>query len=490
MTNKNPVKEQLFIYSVISVYIFLFFILLFNNIINNSNNKNKNIKLGEVLTSDKVVLAKNIQGYVYYLEINNIENQKEVDEFLQKNFKDYKVKNLYEGKCKFFLLGKKINEVNDKLPKGIVVRRENFRYYPYGEIFAHPVGVWEENLSFGLENYNQKINKDADMENLQPVKTSLIFTMQYYLYESMKKGLVTYNGEKIHGLIQNEEGEIVALVSLPSFNPNNHKNINNTNNGVINNIFEFGSTIKVFSFLCALDKKVVNEKTLFNLSEGGKIGNHKISDVRKTGGYMTVEDIFTKSSNIGTIQMSELIYMYIGDFFNNLLLGEKIHFDNYVTPPPYLKTENQKKYVLQHFSMGYSFSTGMLQVLRAFNCIFTGNLYEPSIIKNSNTPIPYKTFPINNKNLMLKMLLRNSETNPILKKNQVYGKTGTARVLIKGTYIVNLVNTFYLCSFHKGNKRYFMLIMMEKPRKGPCEASGNVKHIAAEVIKNIVNSNL
>ena len=226
MTNKNPVKEQLFIYSVISVYIFLFFILLFNNIINNSNNKNKNIKLGEVLTSDKVVLAKNIQGYVYYLEINNIENQKEVDEFLQKNFKDYKVKNLYEGKCKFFLLGKKINEVSDKLPKGIVVRRENFRYYPYGEIFAHPVGVWEENLSFGLENYNQKINKDADMENLQPVKTSLIFTMQYYLYESMKKGLTTYNGEKIHGLIQNEEGEIVALVSLPSFNPNNHKSAN------------------------------------------------------------------------------------------------------------------------------------------------------------------------------------------------------------------------------------------------------------------------
>jgi cell division protein FtsI/penicillin-binding protein 2 len=486
MNDKKNIKEQLFIYSVISFYIFLLLILLINNIINYNKNKNKDCNLGEILSAENLVLAKNIKGYVYYLEINNIKNPIEVENFIKKHF-DYKIKNT-NSTCKFFLLGKKIHEIQETIPSGIILRRETFRYYPYGEIFAHPVGIWEENLSFGLENYNYKLNKNSPKNQLQPIKTSLIFSLQYYLYTGMKKGLNTYNSEKIHGIIQNEKGEIVALVSLPNFNPNNHKNITHTNNGVVNNIFEFGSTIKVFSFLCGLDKNVINEKTLFNISEGGKIGNHKISDVRKSSGYMSVEDIFTKSSNIGTIQMSELIYTYIGDFFNNLLLGEKIYFDNYVTPPPFLKT-NQKKYVLQHFSMGYSFSTGMLQVLRAFNCIFTDNLYNPSIIK-SNTNNFIKSFPINNKHLMLKMLLRNSESNPILKKNQVYGKTGTARVLVKGTYVVNLVNTFYLCSFTKNNQRYFMLLIMEKPKKGPFEASGNVKHIAAEIIKNILNSNL
>jgi cell division protein FtsI (penicillin-binding protein 3) len=490
MSDKKNIKEELFIYSIISFYIFLFFVLLFNNIINYNNNKNKIIKLGDILTSDKVVVGKNIKGYVYYIESNSIKNETEVNKFIHKHFKDYKIQNIYNNKCKFFLLGKKIHEINEDLPSGVILRRETFRYYPYGEIFAHPVGVWEENLSFGLENYNYKINKNLPVNEIKPVKTSLIFSLQYYLYEGMKKGMSTYKSEKIHGIIQNEKGEIVALVSLPNFNPNNHKNIINTNNGVVNNIFEFGSTIKVFSFLCGLDKNLINEKTQFNLSEGGRIGNHKISDVRKNSGYMTVEDIFTKSSNIGTIQMSELIWNHIGDFFNNLLLGEKIEFENYSTPTPYLKTHNQKKHVLQHFSIGYSFSTGMLQVLRAFACIFTGNLYNPSIIKTPNNKSSFiRSFPINNKHLMLKMLLRNSETNPVLKKNHVYGKTGTARVIIKGTYIVNLVNTFYLCSFTKNNERYFMLLIMEKPRKGPFEASGNVKHIAAKIIANIVKSN-
>lgn len=490
MNEKKKLKKQLFIYSVISVYIFLFFILLFNNIINYNYIKNKNIKLGEIFTSDNVLIAKTIKGYVYYMEINNINNEDEVNKFIKKYFSDFNIKNIYDNKCKFFLLGKKVNEIKDTLPKGIIIRRENFRYYPYGEIFAHPVGIWEENIYFGLEKYNYKINKNSPINNLKNIKTTLIFSLQYYLYEGMKKGLKKYNGEKIHGLIQNETGEIVALVSLPNFNPNSHKNIINTNNGVINNIFEFGSTIKIFSFLCGLHKGVINEKTLFNISEGGRIGNHKISDVRQNSGYMSVEDIFLKSSNIGTVQISELIWMYIGDFFNSLLLHEKIQFDDYSTPIPYLKTKNQKKYVLQHFSMGYSFSTGMLQVLRAFNCIFTGNLYNPSIIKNPNINKNNILLVIQNKDLILKMLLRNSDSNPILKKNKVYGKTGTSRILIKNAYVVNLINTFYLCSFEKNNKRYFMLIIMEKPRKGPFEASGNVKHIAAEIINNISKSHI
>ena len=72
-----------------------------------------------------------------------------------------------------------------------------------------------------------------------------------------------------------------------------------------------------------------------------------------------------------------------------------------------------------------------------------------------------------------------------MKKYKVYGKTGTARILINGHYIINFVNTFYLCSFTKNNKRYFMLIMIEKPHKGPYEASANVKIIASKIIHNI-----
>ena len=127
-------------------------------------------------------------------------------------------------------------------------------------------------------------------------------------------------------LLQMKKNNIVALVSLPNFNPNENHSLSYTNNGVINNIFEFGSTIKIFSFLCGLENNIITKNTNFNLSEGGKIGEYKISDVSQSKGFANVENIFVKSSNVGTIQISELIYMYIGNFFKNLMLNESANF--------------------------------------------------------------------------------------------------------------------------------------------------------------------
>ena len=186
--------------------------------------------------------------------------------------------------------------------------------------------------------------------------------------------------------------------------------------------------------------------------------------------------------------MAEIIWKEVGPFYETLQLGEQIIVDGIKTPYPKIEYYNAPKYKYLHYCIGYSFSTSMLQLLRAFATLFTGKMYNPSILVSPTPKEPLRLMEFNNKKIILDALLGISDSNPILKKYQVYGKTGTARINVNGVYVPNLVNTFYICSFIKNHKRYFMLLCMEKPQSRVIEASGNVKLIAAYIIKNILQS--
>jgi cell division protein FtsI/penicillin-binding protein 2 len=482
----NNLKEKLLFFFVICLYIFICLAVLLNNITHYPSKKTQEY-IPEIVSQEQIVLAKNQIGYVYYLDNKKNIDEEEVSKFIRKHFQNSTC-NL--KKKSFYLLGKKIALISDSLPKGIIVRRENIRYYPYGEIFAYPIGLSNGNIIFGLEVYNKKHALQISKSKNKQLNTTIIFPLQYHLYEGAKKGLKNYRAKSIHGLIQNETGEIVAMISLPNFDPNGDKTPTNTNNGVLYNIFEFGSTIKIFSFLLAVHKNLISKDTLFNIAQGAKIGKYSINDVGNRTGQMNFQEILRRSSNIGTVQIAEIIWRDIGEFYKIIMLGDLIKFDDIITAVPKIDYYKAPKYKYLSYCMGYSFSTGMLQVLRAFSSIFTGKIYNPSIIHTNIPKKPLQIIDFHNKKLILDVLLAISDTNPILKKYKVFGKTGTARIIINGTYVKNLLNTFYICSFMKNGKRYFMLLCMERPNSVVMEASGNVKIIAADIINNIMKTNL
>lgn len=469
-------KEKCFFLFVIIVYAFLFAAIFFNNVTHRIP-KNTTTNFPHIVTSDGVKIATTIRGYVYYLD-TKISTPMHKSQII-KHFPNFKTPIKANS---MYLLGKKPHPLEITLPSNIIYRREKFRYYPYGEIFFHPVGLNHNGILCGLEAHNTNYKKDSMI-------TTLIFPMQYHLYEGLKRGMKTYNGEKVHGVIQNHEGEIVAIVSLPSFDSNSNQAPINTTNGVIHSIFEMGSTMKIFSFLLAVEEYAKLQHMKFNISAGARIGKYVITDVRNNSGSMSFQEILKRSSNIGTIQVAELIWQKVGMFYNTLLLGDKITFDGFKTPNPKAQWYGAPKYKYLHYCIGYSFSTGMLQILRAFASIFTGKLYNPSLLKSNEKKLPIKEIKFKNQKVILDTLLSISESNPILKKYQVYGKTGTARINLNGVYVKNLINTFYLCSFCKDNKRYFMLLCMEKPKSKVMEASANVKLVAASIIQNIMNAN-
>jgi cell division protein FtsI (penicillin-binding protein 3) len=476
------IKEKIFFYCVIFFYLFFILTILLNNITHYQKKKSDPIYLSNLITSDNVIIATNVKGYMYYLSLDhrNIDIIN-INQFIKKYFPYFKtlVKN-----NKTYLLGKKFLPIKD-IPIGIICKREIFRYYPYGKIFAHPVGISYNNIHFGLELYNRNVHMNKK-NIVSDLKTTLIFFLQYHLYNGLKKGMQDFHSEKFHGIIINSYGEIVAISSLPNFDPNNNSPLIHTYNGALSSLFEFGSIFKIFSLLLALHGNFVKKNTIFNLMQGAKIGKYHISDTSKTHNYMTIKDILLKSSNIGTIQIAELIWQSIGQFYAKLLIGDDIYLNKFKLPKPQITYIGAPKYKYLHYCIGYSFSTGMLQVLRAFSSLFTGTIYNPSLIKTNIKENFIRNIDFKKKHTILNILLNISDTNPILRKYKVYGKTGTARININGDYSQKSLNTFYICSFIKNEQRYFMLLSMEKPKSLPLTAASNVKLVAAEIIKNIM----
>ena len=101
-------------------------------------------------------------------------------------------------------------------------------------------------------------------------------------------------------------GEVIAAVSLPDFDPQYHADalLPENMNKVTNSLYEIGSTFKPFTIAMALDSGLVNLETEYDAREPIIAGGHKISDFRPQARVLTVSEIFTHSSNIGAAKIA------------------------------------------------------------------------------------------------------------------------------------------------------------------------------------------
>ena len=102
----------------------------------------------------------------------------------------------------------------------------------------------------------------------------------------------------------------MSLVSLPDFNPNQSINpeLNSYTNTATLNLYEMGSTFKIFTITAALELSQVNLETKFDASKSIKIANYEIKDYKPQNRILSTKEIFLNSSNIG----SSLIALEIG----------------------------------------------------------------------------------------------------------------------------------------------------------------------------------
>jgi len=190
---------------------------------------------------------------------------------------------------------------------GIDFEPNTKRYYPDGRMTSLVLGVTDPDgkgvsgLELGLD-----LRLHADRAG-SVVETSLDMRVQFILAHEAAASMAMFQARAAGGLVMDiRTGEIIALVSLPDFDPNarSFDGDDSTRNMVAQDIYELGSVFKIFSFALALEDHTVRLDEQLPIGNGFKIGKFTIHEAEHMPATLTVRDVLAQSSNIGTAQIA------------------------------------------------------------------------------------------------------------------------------------------------------------------------------------------
>lgn len=256
---------------------------------------------GMLLDRNNRILASNIYLYnlkAYPKNIRNAENtidglSKEINLNDRKEIvKKIKNKNKYEVLIKKNITAPQAKKINNLGIPGVEFVPVIKRFYPHKEVVSHVVGHVNGKMEgqLGAERtFNSSLNYGEN------IKLGLDIRLQYVVRDELEKARKKYNSKSATAIIADlNSGEILSLVSLPDFNPNQSINPNTksyTNTATLN-LYEMGSTFKMFTIAAAIDLSSIDLETKFDASKPIEISKYKIKDYKPKNRILSTKEIF------------------------------------------------------------------------------------------------------------------------------------------------------------------------------------------------------
>ncbi|SVD98468.1 uncharacterized protein METZ01_LOCUS451322, partial [marine metagenome] len=248
---------------------------------------------------------------------------------------------------------------------------------------------------------------------------------------------------------------IIAMASIPDFDPNNYHtyNIENFRNRVISDAYEPGSTFKIIPLALSLEKNTFSLSDSIYCEEGEFLlsSNKKLHD-HEPHALLSLEDIMAYSSNIGFAKLS--------DSFNNDDLYKFLKYFGFGTKS-FVSLSNESQGIIRntsnwsktsknYISIGQELSITNLQLALAYSVIANGGfLVRPNIVKNVMN-ISTENM-LNKKNYSIRRVISKETADLVMQSldkvieigtgkelnldnYKIAGKTGTAQKYIDGEY--------------------------------------------------------
>ncbi|MGC2142036.1 MAG: penicillin-binding protein 2 [Methylovirgula sp.] len=375
---------------------------------------------------------------------------------------------------------------------GIGFMQENKRVYPNGPIAAHVLGY--ANIDgvgiSGLEKYIDgegladlhDAGFDLTTEDLKPVVTSLDLNATYAVRDELAKGIEKFKATAgAAAILDVNSGEVVALASLPDFDPNNPVDALNPNciNRMTVGVYEMGSTFKALSVAMALDSGKVTLNSQIDARNSLRYGHFTIHDFHAQHRFLTVPEVFTYSSNIGAARMA----LMVGVPGHKAFLAKMGQLTRLRTELPEsaepLVPKNWGELNTMTIAFGQGLNVAPLQALMAVGALVNGGiLIKPTFLKRSEEDAkrgaPRVVKPETSESLRYLMRL-NAEVGSARKADVdgyfVGGKTGTADMIVHGRYVNDKVRTTFMAIVPSDKPRYLFFTMLDEPQGLP-ETSG------------------
>ena len=427
-------------------------------------------------------LAKTVKSIDIGIKTSDVINKKKLLLSLNIIFpnKDFsKIKKQLETK-KFFWLEKKISEEKyEKImklgDKSIKPEERVLRIYPQKNLFSHTIGQIDDdnNGISGLEkSFNRILKKSKN-----PIMLTVDKDLQFLIRKELIKYQEIFRSKGSAAILMNvNNGNILSIVSLPDFNPNERQNITDINfiNRVTKGTYELGSVFKVFTFASALNEDLIEPETEFlNLPKSIRCDKHRIGEYdNEIPSDLTAEQILIRSGNIGSVRIGQIIGPEKHkSFLEKVGVLSSIDFDIEEVAPQ--KNYSFGKCKLATASFGHGIATTILQLAKGYAVISNGGFdIKPTLIKDNTRKIK-KGDRLLKKGVSKKVVtvlrkIVNSEEGTAKFANipnyEIGGKTGTADQPKDGSYSEAKINTF-ASIFPTSNPQYVFVVMLDTPQK-------------------------
>jgi len=356
---------------------------------------------------------------------------------------------------------------------------EERRIYPEANMTAHILGYTDVdgNGIAGIEKYFNKQLKEGD----KPVQLTIDMRLQHIMHRELETAVEKFHAKDGVGMVMDvNTGEIIAMVSLPDFDPNHVGDATDWSkfNRATLGVFEMGSTFKLFSMAAALDSGKVHFSSMFDASQPIKIGRFKISDYHAKKRELTVPEIFIYSSNIGTAKMADSLGPHaLKDFykkmgFMNLAPIEIPERGMPIYPTPWSEVSTLTA------SFGHGIAVSPLHLMRAASSLVNGGIMPRSTIVMDSTHDNLALKPQGERviseetskkvrDLLELVVADGTGTKAYVEGYDVGGKTGTAEKNIHGHYEHNASLSSFIGVFPVQAPRYAVVAILDEPQGTP-----------------------
>ncbi|HEX5452450.1 MAG TPA: penicillin-binding protein 2 [Stellaceae bacterium] len=370
-------------------------------------------------------------------------------------------------------------EINRLGIPGLQFQQEERRVYPFGNLTAHVVGFCSIDNN-GLAGIERALDKRI-RQSREPVQLSIDTRVQFVLREELQKVISDFTAKGAAGIIMNvRTGEIVAMVSLPDFDPNHPGRFDHRLppaeakarlfDKVTLGDYEFGSAFKIFNTAMTLDAGTATLTKMYDAIHPIHIGRFTITDYHGKHRMLSVPEVFMYSSNLGSARMAleaggDRQRAFLAKL--GLLKPVPINFDELATPqfPSHWREAN-----VITIAYGHGIAVSPLHVAVAVSAIVNGGILRPpSLLKLAPDQVPAGTRVISQRTsdemrkLMRLVVEHGTARFAEVPGYVIGGKTGTAEKNQHGHYEQHKLRSDFVGAFPMNDPRYLVLTMVDEP---------------------------
>ena len=447
----------------------------------------------DILDRNGRLLATDIKGATLYADPAKVIDRDELVEQVASVLPDINTAELREklknGKrfvaIKRELTPKQQAEIYELGQAGLGFIEEYRRVYPMGATASHVVGhvnVDNKGLA-GIEKFiddNPQLAMSAPENAVggEAVTLSLDLGVQHVLREELINAITTYRAKAAAGVVIDvQSGEVVAMVSLPDYDPNYREQaldkdrLNRMNSGV----YELGSVFKVFTLAAALDGGSATMRSSYDASQPIHVGKFTIEDFHGKKRRLTVPEIFIYSSNIGAAKAAlDLGIERHKAFLGKVGLLSRLSTEIGATAEPLIPSPWGRLNTIT-IAYGHGLSVTPLQLATATLPLVNGGFavnptflprtraaglkQSPSVLKPATSHSMLQLMRLN--------VLKGTGKRAEAEGYRVGGKTGTAEKVVGRSYEGSALLNSFLATFPTDAPEYVVLVTIDEPKRVP-----------------------